>query len=171
MEKVLKEVISLLIKEEISKSVLEKQPSITVPVKLYLEPDPVDELGTETVATVDNKVYRLSKSYNAGNALVDDLVMNFSKEINDSRPLNMSREDMRSFLLDKKMELESLLADRSGTDMALLNTEARNIASDIRNELEQNLYNVPAFLKSAGSIEELIRKLEETYDLKSSERG
>lgn len=165
MKKALQEVISLIIKEELSKAALENQPSITVPVKLYLEPNPVDELGTESVATINDKVYRLSQSYNAGNSLVDDLVMNFSKEINDSRPFNMSREDMKAYLLGKKMELESIVADSSGTSTALLKQEARDIAEDIRIELERNLYNVPAFLKAPESIEDLIRKLEETYDL------
>ena len=173
MKKVLKELVSLVLKEELNKSALEKQPGVVVPVQLYLEPEPVDQLGTEAVAVMDNKVYRLSKSYNAGNELVDNLIMNFSKEVNDSRPFLKSREDMRAYIQGKAMELEGLLRDmRDGISLELLKQEAKNIASDIAEELEQNLYNVPDFLSKVDSIESLIDNLKQTYDLKIGfERG
>jgi hypothetical protein len=166
MKKVLKELVSLVLKEELNKSALEKQPGVVVPVQLYLEPEPVDQLGTEAVAVMDNKVYRLSKSYNAGNDLVDNLIMNFSKEVNESRPFLNSREDMRAYIQGKAMELEGLRDMRDGISLELLKQEAKNIASDIAAELEQNLYNVPDFLSKVDSIESLIDNLKKTYDLK-----
>lgn len=168
MKKALQEVISLIVKEELSKAALEKQPHITVPVKLYLDPEQTTVRSAESVATIDdNEFYKLSKDYDAGNELANQLVGEFAKEISSERAaLSMSTSDMKAFLIGKTEELRSIPEELRNEEID--ETEAReiftNLVDEIKIELERNLYNIPRFLKDTqlSKLPMLLKDLEAT---------
>lgn len=161
MKKALQEVISLIIKEELSKAALEKQPSITVPVKLYLDPKQTTVNSAESVATLDdNHYFKLVTDYDAGNQLAGELVVKFAKQMYaDRAALGMTAADVKAFLRGKVEELKAIDSDESTSD-----EEKKKFVEDVVNEiklqLEENLYGVPEYLTQSKTIEELIRNLE-----------
>lgn len=157
----LKEVVSLIVKEELSKAALEKQPNITVPVKLYLAPEQTTLRSAESVATLDDEEYfKLVTDYDAGNKLAGELVAKFANQIyRDRTALGMTAEDLKAFLRGKIEELKAINSDEASSS-----EERKKFAEDIVNEiklqLEENLYGVPEFLTRSKTIEELIKNLE-----------
>lgn len=161
MKRILKEYITLLIKEELSKAALEKQPSITVPVKLYLDPKQTTVDSAESVATLDDDEYfRLVTDYDAGNKLAGELVVTFAKQMYaDRAALGMTAADVKAFLRGKIEELKAI-----NSDEATSNEEKKKFVEDVVNEiklqLEENLYGVPEYLTRSKSLVELIGNLE-----------
>lgn len=161
MKKALQEIISLIIKEELSKAALEKQPSITVPVKLYLDPKQTTVNSAESVATLDDKHYfKLVTDYDAGNKLAGELVVKFAEKMYEDRAaLGMTAADVKAFLRGKLEELKAIDSDES-TSAEEKKKFVEDVVNEIKLQLEENLYGVPEYLTQSKTIEELIRNLE-----------